>query len=63
MDDLVKLNVFNINNRCSYDKENLSYMLFENKNLYFNEQGITFFRCDFRGSKFIDCNFYKNNLD
>lgn len=63
MDDLVKLNVFNINNRCSYDKEDLSYMLFENKNLYFNEQGITFFRCDFRGSKFIDCNFYKNNLD
>lgn len=63
MNNLIKLRIFQTTNRSIYEKEDLSYTSFNNLNLYINESGITFFRCDFRGSKFSDCNFYKNNLD
>lgn len=63
MNGIMKLSVFIDNTNNIREKENFSYTLFKDKNLFHNDIGITFFRCDFRGSKFVNCNFYKNNLD
>lgn len=63
MSEIVKLNIFSDNLNNIREKENLSYTLFCDKDLFHDNIGISFFRCDFRGSKFINCNFYKNNLD
>lgn len=61
--DIMSLNIFMNNKDYIRDKENLSYTLFKDMDLICNNNGISFFRCDFRGSKFINCNFYQNNLD
>ena len=61
--DIINLNIFVNDKNCARDKENLSYTLFKDIDLFYDNIGISFFRCDFRGSKFINCNFYRNNLD
>ncbi len=61
--DIVKLNIFINDANSVRDKENLSYTLFKNEDLFCGNIGISFFRCDFRGSKFVNCNFFRNNLD
>lgn len=63
MNNLINLRTFQITNRIIYEKEDLSYTSFNNLDFFINQNGIIFFRCDFRGSNFSDCNFYKNNLD
>lgn len=63
MYNVIKNNRFQDDGRDSYEKENLSYMLFVDMSLFHNDIGISFFRCDFRGSKFYNCHFFKNNLD
>lgn len=63
MNDIVNLNLFLKTEVLHYEKENFSYTLFKDQNLYNGNQGISFLRCDFRGSKFIHSNFYHNNLD
>jgi uncharacterized protein YjbI with pentapeptide repeats len=45
------------------EKEDLTFCLFENINFYESKRHISFFRSDFRGSKFSLVQFYKNNLD
>ncbi|MCL2064774.1 MAG: pentapeptide repeat-containing protein, partial [Candidatus Cloacimonetes bacterium] len=45
------------------EKEDLSYYLFENIDFSEHIRHISFFRSDFRGSKFTNVYFYKNNLD
>lgn len=45
------------------EKEDLSYYIFKDLNFSDSKRHISFYRSDFRGSKFINVNFYRNNLD
>lgn len=63
MNEILKLKIFIDDLRMNRDIENLSYTSFYNLDLFHNNKGISFFRCDFRGSKFSNCKFYKNNFD
>lgn len=46
-----------------FESKDLSYSIFEKINFYNYIQPVSFFRSDFRGSKFSNVNFYKNNFD
>lgn len=63
MDSLISLKKFAFNGSYNRDKEDFSYSVFENINFITDESPTTFFRCDFRGTKFVNVNFYKNNFD
>lgn len=49
--------------KVDYSKSNLSYTLFENIQANFNNIALDFNRADFRGSKFINCQFSDNDFD
>ena len=51
------------NDKALYYGEDLSYRLFKNIQATFENRPIDFERSDFRGSKFSNCLFEKNNLD
>lgn len=46
-----------------YEAKDLSYSVFEEISFYNYVQPVSFFRSDFRGSKFSNVKFYKNNFD
>ena len=53
---------YSANNPTEFESRDLSYEIF--KDLDFTENyAISFYRSDFRGSKFISDTFYKNNFD
>lgn len=63
VNSLISLKKFTFNGSYNRDKEDFSYSVFENINFITDESPTSFFRCDFRGTKFVDVNFYKNNFD
>ncbi len=46
-----------------FENQNLSYSLFKDVDFHNYAHSISFFRTDFRGSKFQKVSFYKNNFD
>ena len=46
-----------------FESRNLSYAVFENIDFHKSIHLISFFRSDFRGTKFTNIQFYKNNFD
>lgn len=46
-----------------FESKNLSYAVFENIDFHKSVHSISFFRSDFRGTKFNNIQFYKNNFD
>lgn len=61
MNDLTNIKVF-IDNGKDREKEDLSNLIF--KDIEYNEKNKpSFYRSDFRGSKFINMVFYKNNFE
>lgn len=63
MGNIIKFNRFTDNGSLSREKENLSYTLFEKLDFINVLPKISFFRSDFRGSRFINVTFHKNNFD
>jgi len=63
MNELVVSKKFNDTGSYQREKEDLSFCLFENIDFFESKRHISFFRSDFRGSKFLFVNFYKNNFD
>lgn len=57
------LSVFQLNPLTKYERTNLSYLIFKGLNFKKEPFPISFFRSDFRGSKFENVEFYKNNFD
>lgn len=46
-----------------FENQNLSYSIFKDVDFHNYAHSISFFRSDFRGSKFESVSFYKNNFD
>lgn len=62
MGNISKTRVFRDTGKM-HEREDLTYTLFKDFNQANTKKIISFFRSDFRGSKFINCIFYKNNFD
>ena len=63
MNDITIVKRFFANGNFNREKENFTYTLFENIDFTNDSEPTSFFRCDFRGAKFIDVHFFKNNFD
>lgn len=63
MDTLVLSKKYVFNGSYCRDKEDFTYTLFEKVDFSKDAIPTTFFRSDFRGAKFIEVDFYKNNFD
>jgi len=61
--DIAVVKRFADNGSYQREKEDLSYTLFENLDFTEAKRHISFFRSDFRGSKFVKVKFYRNNFD
>lgn len=59
MHEMMKVDVFD-KTLSNCEAMNLSYKLFDDLDYTDNELIVSFYRCDFRGSKFNNCVFYKN---
>ncbi|MCM1297480.1 MAG: pentapeptide repeat-containing protein, partial [Muribaculaceae bacterium] len=59
MHEMLKTNIFD-KTLLNCETMDLSYKLFKNIDYTIFETVVSFYRCDFRGSKFEDCTFYKN---
>lgn len=55
--------VFHLNPLIKYERTNLNYMIFKEINFKKVPFPVSFFRSDFRGTKFENVKFYKNNFD
>ncbi|PYE50157.1 pentapeptide repeat-containing protein [Paenibacillus barcinonensis] len=63
MSEITKFRKFIDNQSLTREKEDLTYTVFEKLNFIDELPQISFFRSDFRGSKFVEVQFYKNNFD
>ncbi|MGW7160046.1 pentapeptide repeat-containing protein [Paenibacillus taichungensis] len=63
MSGIMRYNKFTHNGSLSREKENLTYTLFEKLDFIHDLPKISFFRSDFRGSRFVNVSFHKNNFD
>ncbi|MGO4729571.1 pentapeptide repeat-containing protein [Paenibacillus sp. 2KB_22] len=63
MSRIIKYNRFTDNGSLSREKEDLTYTLFEKLDFINELPKISFFRSDFRGSRFVNVSFYENNFD
>lgn len=63
MNNIETYNQDNILSFKKYETQNLSYSIFKDIDFHNYVQPISFFRSDFRGSKFENISFYKNNFD
>lgn len=63
MEGVIKYKRFSNNGSLLREKENLTYTVFEELDFMNHLPQISFFRSDFRGSRFVNVSFYKNNFD
>lgn len=63
MNNIISSEKFVYNGSYKRDKEDFSYTMFENVDFTIDISPTSFFRCDFRGTKFINVIFNKNNFD
>ncbi len=63
MNGLTNYRKFVFNGSYHRDKEDFSYYVFTDYDFSTEKQYTTFFRSDFRGSRFDSIKFYKNNFD
>ncbi|MDR2166407.1 MAG: pentapeptide repeat-containing protein, partial [Clostridiales bacterium] len=63
MGELVRQKRFASTGSTSREKEDFTYTLFENIDFMQDDSPVSFFRSDFRGAKFVNVIFYRNNFD
>ena len=63
MTDLTIYKKYTFNGNYQREKEDLTYTIFCDYDFSKDKEHTSFFRSDFRGSRFNNVNFYKNNFD
>lgn len=63
MNELTNYRKFSFNGSYKREKEDFTYTLFVDYNFQDDKQVTSFFRSDFRGSRFENIAFFKNNFD
>ncbi len=63
MQDLIPIRIFEDTGNTRREKEDLTYMSFQNLRQENAVTPISFFRSDFRGPSFFNCCFFNNNFD
>lgn len=63
MEELMKNKIYIDSGSYQREKEDLSHTLFENIDFTLTKRHVSFFRSDFRGSKFLNVHFFHNNFD
>ncbi len=63
MNNIITYKKFSNNGNQIREKEDLTYTIFEDIDFFETSDAVSFFRSDFRGSKFTNMYFYKNNFD
>ena len=63
MNAITNIRIFVDTGSYQREKEDLSFHLFNNLDFTTNKRHISFFRSDFRGSRFVDVKFYRNNFN